>query len=128
MDTHPSRRNDMALVGVGEVIAELTAHDRSSEVITAVHQIPAREAQWAPMPDWIRPELVEAYRTKGVVQLYSHQAEAVDRIRRGSAHRENDDCPSHSRKTDRSPHAVRPMAMCRVPTTCKSTRPARRAG
>jgi DEAD/DEAH box helicase domain-containing protein len=73
----------MALAGVGEVIAELKSRDPASDVITAIHQIPAREAQWAPMPDWIRPELAEAYRAKGLVQLYSHQAEAADRVRKG---------------------------------------------
>jgi DEAD/DEAH box helicase domain-containing protein len=83
MDSHPSKRKSMALVGVGEVIAELKSRDRSNEVVTAIHQIPARSAQWAPMPDWIRPELAEAYRAKGVVQLYSHQAEAIERIRKG---------------------------------------------
>ncbi len=83
MSSPPSKRNSMALVAVPEVIAELTSRDRANEVITAVHQIPAREAQWAPMPDWVRPELAEAYRTKGVVQLYSHQAEAAEAIRRG---------------------------------------------
>ena len=83
MDIHTSRGKNTALVAVPDLIAELTARDRSSEVITAVHQIPAREAQWAPMPEWARPALVEAYRAKGVVQLYSHQAEAAGRIRKG---------------------------------------------
>ena len=36
----------------------------SGEVITAVHHIPAREAQWAPMPAWVRPELRAAYAAK----------------------------------------------------------------
>ncbi len=83
MDSHPAKRRSTALVGVGEVINELTSRDRSREVVTAVHTIPARDAQWAPMPEWIRPELAEAYRAKGVMQLYSHQAEAVDGIRKG---------------------------------------------
>jgi DEAD/DEAH box helicase domain-containing protein len=83
MDSHPSKRKSMALIGVGEVIAELTSRDRSNEVVTAVHQIPAREAKWAPMPDWVRPELADAYRAKGIVQLYSHQAEAAERVRKG---------------------------------------------
>ncbi len=83
MDSHLSKRTSMALAGVGEVIAELKSRDPASDVITAIHQIPAREAQWAPMPDWIRPELAEAYRAKGLVQLYSHQAEAADRVRKG---------------------------------------------
>jgi DEAD/DEAH box helicase domain-containing protein len=83
MDPHPAKRESMALVGVGEIIAELTARDRSREVITAVHQIPAREAEWAPMPDWMRPDLADAYRAKGVARLYSHQADAAERIRKG---------------------------------------------
>ena len=83
MDSRPSGRHSTALIGVGEVIAELASRDRSDEVITAVHQIPAREAQWAPMPEWVRPELADAYRAKGVVQLYSHQAEAAERVRKG---------------------------------------------
>jgi DEAD/DEAH box helicase domain-containing protein len=83
MDSQLSKRTSMALAGVGEVIAELKSRDPTSDVITAIHQIPAREAQWAPMPDWIRPELAEAYRAKGLVQLYSHQAEAAGRVRKG---------------------------------------------
>lgn len=83
MDSQLSKRTSMALAGVGEVIAELKSRDPASDVITAIHQIPARDAQWAPMPDWIRPELAEAYGAKGLVQLYSHQAEAVERVRKG---------------------------------------------
>jgi DEAD/DEAH box helicase domain-containing protein len=77
--THPKT----ALIEVHEVIRELAPNDQSKEVITAVQRIPAREAQFAPMPDWIRPELVRAYGAKGIEQLYSHQAEAADRVRRG---------------------------------------------
>jgi DEAD/DEAH box helicase domain-containing protein len=83
MDPHPTKRGSMAVVGVGEVLAELASLDRSREVITAVHNIPAKEAEWAPLPEWIRPELAEAYRAKGVVQLYSHQAAVAERVRRG---------------------------------------------
>src|SRR5689334_5846050 len=35
------------------------------------------------MPAWVRPELAEAYRAKGVAQLYSHQAAAVEQVRAG---------------------------------------------
>ena len=31
----------------------LAPNDAANEVITAVHRFPAREAQWAPMPDWV---------------------------------------------------------------------------
>jgi DEAD/DEAH box helicase domain-containing protein len=84
MSSFPTTREHTALVEVRDIIRELTAHDRSHDVITAARHIPAREAKWAPMPSWIRAELAEAYRSKGIAELYSHQADAVERIRRGS--------------------------------------------
>jgi DEAD/DEAH box helicase domain-containing protein len=72
-----------ALTEVHELIRELAPNDQANEVVTAVHHIPAREAQWAPMPEWVRTELVRAYRAKGVEQLYAHQAEAAERIHCG---------------------------------------------
>lgn len=80
---HPSTMTASALVGVPDAIRELAPNDPNNEVITALHRLPAREAQWAPMPGWVRPELVEAYRQKGIEQLYSHQAAAAERIRQG---------------------------------------------
>jgi DEAD/DEAH box helicase domain-containing protein len=83
MTSVPSRKSQAAISGVSEIIHNLKKLDRTNEVITAVERIPPREAEWASMPDWIKPELAEAFRAKGVMQLYSHQADAVDRIRRG---------------------------------------------
>jgi len=82
MAAYPVRRN-AALTEVSDIVRELAPNDQTNEIITAVHHVPAREAQWAPMPDWIRPELVDAYRKKGIEQLYSHQAEAAERVHRG---------------------------------------------
>ncbi|MBM3791308.1 MAG: DEAD/DEAH box helicase, partial [Acidobacteria bacterium] len=76
-------RGGESLSSVREIIGELKTREADQEVITAVHHLPAREAVWAPMPDWIRPELAAAYRAKGITQLYSHQAEALARVRRG---------------------------------------------
>jgi DEAD/DEAH box helicase domain-containing protein len=72
-----------ALRAVHEAIRELAPKEQANEVITAVHRLPAREAEWMPMPDWVRPELDQAYGAKGIGQLYSHQAEAAERIHRG---------------------------------------------
>ncbi len=77
------REKGGALISVSEVVRELQTHDPERQVVTAVHQIPAREASWEPMPEWIHPELRAAYREKGIAQLYSHQAEVLSRIRRG---------------------------------------------
>jgi DEAD/DEAH box helicase domain-containing protein len=70
-------------VAVRELVADLSARDQSNEVVTAIHHEPAREAEWAPMPDWTRPELRAAYAAKGVSQLYSHQARAAEYSRKG---------------------------------------------
>jgi DEAD/DEAH box helicase domain-containing protein len=66
---------------VQDALSALAARYRADEVLTAIRHIPAREAQFRPMPDWLRPELVEAYRAKDIAQLYSHQAAAADLAR-----------------------------------------------
>lgn len=59
------------------VVDQLAARDRNGDLITALHRVPARQAEWAPMPEWVRPELIAAYREKSIEQLYSHQAHAI---------------------------------------------------
>jgi DEAD/DEAH box helicase domain-containing protein len=68
---------------IRDALGELAARDRTGEVLTAVQHIAAREAQFAPMPAWVRAELAAAYRAKGVARLYTHQALAVERVREG---------------------------------------------
>jgi DEAD/DEAH box helicase domain-containing protein len=68
---------------IRHVVDELTARDRNGELVTAFHHIPAREAQWEAMPEWVRPELAVAYRSKGVQQLYSHQGRAISVVHDG---------------------------------------------
>jgi DEAD/DEAH box helicase domain-containing protein len=82
MNTYPVPHSPTG-AEVRDIVARLAPGDQINEVVTAVHRIPAREARWQPMPDWLRPELVSVYRSKGIEQLYSHQAEAVDRVRQG---------------------------------------------
>jgi DEAD/DEAH box helicase domain-containing protein len=68
---------------IREIVELLTARDTTGEVITAIHHIPARDAQWAPMPNWVRPELAAAFSAKGISQLYTHQAAAAESVRAG---------------------------------------------
>src|SRR5467141_1009003 len=70
-------RDSITLARVREIVEQLAARDRSGEILTAVHHIPAREAKFAPMPDWVRADLAAVYGEKGVGQLYSHQAAAA---------------------------------------------------
>ncbi len=83
MSDLPAKRVSTALAEVHEIVKELAARDRTNEIVTALQHIPAREAQYVPLPAWVRPELSEVYRAKGVAQLYSHQAQAAERVRLG---------------------------------------------
>ncbi len=77
------RTSKDTLARVREIVEQLAARDASGEVITAVHHIPAREAAWAAMPEWVRPELRAAFAAKGIRQLYTHQAAAAEAVRAG---------------------------------------------
>jgi DEAD/DEAH box helicase domain-containing protein len=68
---------------VREIVDQFVERDQRGEIITAMRHIPAREAKFAPLPEWVRPELAAAYAEKGVAQLYSHQALAAASVREG---------------------------------------------
>ncbi len=76
-------RSRSTLEAVREALGGLATLDRSGQVLTAVKHFPAREAQFAPMLEWVKPELASAYREKGVAQLYTHQAAAANAVRAG---------------------------------------------
>src|ERR1700710_1204725 len=44
--------------------------------ITGAFVVPGREGCYAPLPDDLPPALAKALRTRGIDQLYSHQADA----------------------------------------------------
>jgi DEAD/DEAH box helicase domain-containing protein len=45
--------------------------------------IPAREADYAPMPEWLDPRIVGGLATRGIERLYRHQAEAIEAVHDG---------------------------------------------
>ncbi|MEA2655447.1 MAG: box helicase protein, partial [Chloroflexota bacterium] len=51
--------------------------------VTLDHVIPATAARFAPLPDDLRPELGRALATRGIEQLYSHQADSYRAVRKG---------------------------------------------
>src|SRR5437763_13662360 len=65
------------------IVGSLVAHYRQEEVLTAVRQIPAREAKFRPMPAWVASALADAYQAKGIRELYSHQATTAELVRDG---------------------------------------------
>jgi DEAD/DEAH box helicase domain-containing protein len=74
-------RSQSTLETVEEVLAALSARNRHDDVLTAIKHFPARQAQFRPMPAWVRPELAAAYRAKGIERLYLHQAAAAELAR-----------------------------------------------
>jgi DEAD/DEAH box helicase domain-containing protein len=71
------------LARVTQVLDAFAARDRDGEILTAVRHYPAREAQWAEFPEWVHADLRAAYNSKGIRQLYTHQAAAADAVHAG---------------------------------------------
>lgn len=78
-----AHRSNFTLDAVHQILGSLSARNHADEVLTCVRQIPAREAEFRPMPEWVQSELCEAYRAKGIEQLYSHQAAAAELVHSG---------------------------------------------
>jgi len=76
-------RSGTTIDNVQEILGTLVARDRTDDVLTSVRQIPAREAKFRPMLDWVRSELSEVYRAKGIKELYSHQAATAELVHGG---------------------------------------------
>ncbi len=67
-----------------EEIVHAWSHSRSiSPCITEIRTFQKREGEYRPFPSFIHPLLKEGLQKKGVEQLYSHQAEALEAIQRG---------------------------------------------
>src|SRR5207245_10153274 len=76
-------RPPASLETVHNILGSLVARYRHEEVLTAVRQIPAREAKFRPMPAWVTSALAKAYQAKGIRELYSHQASTAELVRDG---------------------------------------------
>lgn len=83
LQSNPSSKKTATVARVREVLRSFEERDRDGELLTAVRHFPAREAEWAEFPNWVNALLRAAYETKGIRQLYSHQARAAEEIRSG---------------------------------------------
>ncbi|MBZ5561817.1 MAG: DEAD/DEAH box helicase [Acidobacteriia bacterium] len=64
------------VVGALEELREKSKGSPALGGVTAVKHFPAREARWAPFPEFLPRPLVAALRARGLEALYAHQAEA----------------------------------------------------
>ena len=76
-------RPSITLDTVQRILGALVARYHKAEVLTSVRQIPAREAKFRPVPGWVTSALSEAYRAKGIQELYSHQAATAELVHDG---------------------------------------------
>src|SRR3990170_8328074 len=66
-----------------DLLDELLTSLETGPLITATRHFDARQAVFAPFPPSLDPRLVEALRSRGVTQLYSHQARAFEIAAKG---------------------------------------------
>jgi DEAD/DEAH box helicase domain-containing protein len=71
-----------------EALTRLTASraplgPEADPIVTATHRMPAVPASFAPYPDGTDPRLVSALASRGIEQLYTHQAEAFAHVLAG---------------------------------------------
>ncbi len=76
-------RSSTTLDTVHDILGTLVARYRTDEVLTCLRQIPARDAKFRSMPEWVRKELREAYVGKGIQELYSHQTATAELVHSG---------------------------------------------
>ena len=77
------RRADSTLTKVSAVLSTFAERDHDGEVLTAVRRFPARAAVHTNWPAWVSESLRAVYRSKGIAQPYSHQAQAANAVHSG---------------------------------------------
>lgn len=66
-----------------EFLDRLKTEPRWRECVAAWQTLPARKAITDDIPDFLHPRLVEALRSRGIEQLYSHQTAALRALNQG---------------------------------------------
>ena len=69
--------------GVERVLAQILAEPSLAGGVVHRAAIPARPADFVPMPEWLDPRIVAGLAGRGITSLYRHQAEAVEAVRAG---------------------------------------------
>ncbi len=65
------------------VLDDLLADPSLARGVVHHRVVPAREAEYAPFPDWLDPRIRAGLASRGIDQLYTHQAAAIEAIRAG---------------------------------------------
>ena len=73
----------MAKLTMDEWLSRLADNRRFMETVTSLRRLPATEGRYAAFPGWVHPGLRLVLEKRGIGQLYSHQAEAIQKAREG---------------------------------------------
>jgi DEAD/DEAH box helicase domain-containing protein len=72
-----------APAGTEAVLEDLLADPSIARGVRHHAVVPAREAQYAPFPPWLDPRIRAGLASRGIEQLYTHQADAIDAVHAG---------------------------------------------
>jgi DEAD/DEAH box helicase domain-containing protein len=67
-----------------DVLETLLRDPAVAPSVVANRLLASRPASYAPLPGWLDERLVGALQSLGIVQLYAHQAEALDQLKSGN--------------------------------------------
>jgi len=73
----------MPTLTIKELLSRLENNRRFMENVRALKILPAFEGRFVPFPDWVNPRLQSILEKRGFDHLYSHQAEAVNLVKKG---------------------------------------------
>jgi DEAD/DEAH box helicase domain-containing protein len=72
-----------APAGTEAVLDDLLADPSIARGVVHHAVVPAREARYAPFPAWLDPRIRAGLASRGIDQLYTHQADAIEAVRAG---------------------------------------------
>src|SRR2546429_950249 len=72
-----------ARVSLEQILDGLARDSEFQETVTRWERIPPKPARYAPFPEWLDGRISAALRRRGIQQLYSHQAAALEATRAG---------------------------------------------
>src|SRR5688572_3733930 len=72
-----------ARVSLEQILDGLQRDAQFQEMVTRWERLPAKPARYAPFPHWLDGRIGAALRRRGINELYSHQAAALESTRAG---------------------------------------------
>ncbi len=72
-----------ARTSLEQILDGLAADREFQEMVTRWERLPARPARYAPFPEWLDGRIAAALRRRGINDLYSHQAAALESTHAG---------------------------------------------